>query len=123
MRRRIVVPMSSSRKVLMTKRIHCSTPKGNSIVGKRSCGLEERDYQRGNGADFDRFTGWSVGDNPAAISANIHSVLLQDKSLETIDGFKDKVESVFYDAVREAMNQLHVDRFKRVVVGTMGTTV
>ena len=48
---------------------------------------------------------------------------MQDKSLETIDGFKDKVESVFYDAVREAMNQLHVDRFKRVVVGTMGTTL
>ena len=58
-------------------------------------------------------------DNPAAISANIHSVLLQDKSLETIDGFKDKVESVSYDAVREAMNQLHVDCFKRVVAGTI----
>lgn len=58
-------------------------------------------------------------DNPAAISANIHSVLLQDKSLETIDGFKDKVEAVSYDEVREAMNQLHVDRFKRVVVGTI----
>ena len=48
---------------------------------------------------------------------------LQDKSLETIDGFKDKRESVSYDEVREAMNQLHVDRFKRVVVGTMGTTI
>ena len=48
---------------------------------------------------------------------------MQDKSLETIDGFKDKVEAVSYDEVREAMNQFHVDRFKRVVVGTMGTTL
>ena len=59
-------------------------------------------------------------DNPAAISANIHSVLLQDKSLDTIDGFKDKVNNVTYEEVRNALkNQLHVDRLKRVVVGTI----
>jgi len=59
-------------------------------------------------------------DNPAAISANIHSVLLQDKSLDTIDGFKDKVNNVTYEEVHNALkNQLHVDRLKRVVVGTI----
>lgn len=59
-------------------------------------------------------------DNPAAISANIHSVLLQDKSLDTIDGFKDKVNNVTYEEVRAALdNELHVDRLKRVIVGTI----
>lgn len=59
-------------------------------------------------------------DNPAAISANIHSVLLQDKSLDTIDGFKDKVKDVTYEEVRAALdNELHVDRLKRVIVGTI----
>ena len=68
------------------------------------------------------FTGSQVvhWDNPAAISANIHSVLLQDKTLDTIDKFKDKVNNVSYQEVRDALkNQLHIDRLKRVVVGTL----
>jgi zinc protease len=68
------------------------------------------------------FTGSQVvnWDNPAAISANIHSVLLQDKSLDTIDQFKDKVNNVSYQEVRDALDfQLHIDRLKRVVVGTI----
>ena len=54
-----------------------------------------------------------------AISATIHSILLQDKSLETIDNFKEKIESVTYEEVREALkSELHVDQMKRVCVGT-----
>ena len=58
-------------------------------------------------------------DNPAAISATIHSTLLQDKPLEVIDQFKQKIKDVTYEQVRDALNnQLHVDRLKRVIVGT-----
>lgn len=58
-------------------------------------------------------------DNPAAISATVHSMLLQDKSLETIDNFKEKIQNVTYDEVREALKtQLHVDHLKRVCAGT-----
>jgi len=48
-----------------------------------------------------------------------YSILLQDKSLETIDNFKEKIESVTYEEVREALkSELHVDQMKRVCVGT-----
>ena len=58
-------------------------------------------------------------DNPAAISATIHSTLLQDKPLDVIDRFKQKIKDITYQQVRTALKeQLHVDRLKRVVVGT-----
>ncbi len=68
------------------------------------------------------FTGSQIvhWDNPNAISANIHSILLQDKTLDKIDGYQDKVNSVSYEEVRHALtSELHIDRFKRVVVGTI----
>lgn len=59
-------------------------------------------------------------DNPSAISATIHSMLLQDKSLDNIDTYKEKVKNVSYEDVRLALkNDLHIDRLKRVVVGTL----
>ena len=59
-------------------------------------------------------------DNPAAISQTIHSALVNDKPLSSIDEFKDKVKNVSYDEVRKALDeQLHVDKLKRVVVGTL----
>lgn len=59
-------------------------------------------------------------DNPSAISATIHNALVNDKPLASIDEFKDKVKNVAYEEVRAALNeQLHVDRLKRVVVGTI----
>ncbi len=58
-------------------------------------------------------------DNPAVISATVHSVLLQGKPVQTIDDFRDKVNAVTFEEVSDALEKnLHVDRFKRVVVGT-----
>ena len=58
-------------------------------------------------------------DNPAVISATVHSCLLQNKSMATVDDFKKKVESVSYAAVRRALKtQLFPTRLKRVTVGT-----
>jgi len=58
-------------------------------------------------------------DNPAVISATVHSCLMQDKSVTSVDNFKKMVESVSYAAVRRALKtQLHPDRMKRVTVGT-----
>jgi len=59
-------------------------------------------------------------DNPAAISATIHNALVNDKPLSSIDEFKDNVKNVSYEEVRTALKeQLHIDRLKRVVVGTI----
>ena len=58
-------------------------------------------------------------DNPAVISATVHSVLLQGKPVQTIEDFRDKVNAVTFEEVSTALEKnLHIDRFKRVVVGT-----
>ena len=58
-------------------------------------------------------------DNPAVINATVHSMLLQDKPVSSIDEFRAKVEAVTHEEVNAALKaELHVDRFKRVVVGT-----
>lgn len=59
-------------------------------------------------------------DNPAVINATVHSVLLQNKPIQSIDEFRDKVETVTFKDVSAALEkELHIDRFKRVVVGTL----
>lgn len=58
-------------------------------------------------------------DNPAVISATVHSCLLQGKSVASIDDFKKKVEAVSYSAVKRALKtQLHPEYLKRITVGT-----
>lgn len=59
-------------------------------------------------------------DNPAVINATVHSVLLQNKPIQSIDEFRDKVTAVTFEDVSTALKkELHIDRFKRVVVGTL----
>ena len=59
-------------------------------------------------------------DDCSNISAEIHKTLVSGDSLKSIDDFKETVNNVTYADVRKALNEeLHVDKLKRAVAGTL----
>ena len=59
-------------------------------------------------------------DNPVAIANTIHNALLNDKPVGAIDSFQKVVSAVQFKDVNDALKKyIHVDRLKRVVVGTI----
>lgn len=59
-------------------------------------------------------------DNPVAIANTIHNTLLNDKPVGAIDSFQKVVSAVQFKDVNDALKKyIHVDRLKRVVVGTI----